>query len=265
VIRGEPFGEYKLTSQVEPIEYLCAPILKNNINAVRCLGLNYHSHAKETNLSIPSYPVLFYKPRYAIADPKTPLVVPRVAQDPPTLDFECELVVVIGKRCKDVTEHQALDYVGGYTVGNDISHREWQLQRGGGQWNFGKGFDKMTPLGPGIIAKRALTLEQNPGKMIGAGKGLRLWTKVNGELVQEGWTGDMIFGVRKAIAFLSQGTTLFPGDLIFMGTPSGVGMSRKPPRWLKHGDLVEVGMECVGVCTNYIQFEDQAGKDRAEG
>jgi 2-keto-4-pentenoate hydratase/2-oxohepta-3-ene-1,7-dioic acid hydratase in catechol pathway len=140
-----------------------------------------------------------------------------VAQEPATIDYECELVVVIGKKCKDVTEDKALDYVLGYCVGNDVSHREWQLKLGGGQWNYGKGFDGWAPVGPGLV-KPSVLGSKDPAKNLEQGKGLKIWTKVNGEVVQEGWTGDMIFGVKKTISFLSQGTTLLPGSLIFMGT-----------------------------------------------
>ena len=162
---------------------------------------------------------------------------------------------MIKKSGTNIPEQQALDYVLGYTVGNDISHRHWQLEAGGGQWNFGKGFDKLTPWGPGIVRPDVFPLDKDPGLAIGEKKGLRLWTKINGELVQEGWTGEMIFGVAKTISFLSQGTTLSAGDLIFMGTPAGVGMAKDPPRWLRHGDVVEVGLEGVGSCVNEIQFQ----------
>lgn len=131
-----------------------------------------------------------------------------MAQEAPGLDYECELVVVIGKQARDVSESKALDYVLGYSIGNDVSHREWQLKRGGGQWALGKGFDGWAPYGPGIVRK----------DLIGDPQGLHIWTKVNGREVQRSETRDMIFGVAKTIAFLSRGTTLLPGDLIFTGT-----------------------------------------------
>ncbi|KAF2206027.1 hypothetical protein GQ43DRAFT_944 [Delitschia confertaspora ATCC 74209] len=266
IIKGNPFNpkEHSVTREIAPIDTLLTPILKSNINAVRCLGLNYYPHARESKLPIPKYPVLFYKPRYSLADPRSPLLVPRFAQSPAHIDYECELVAIIGSRIRNATPPQALDAVIGYAVGNDVSHRTWQLERGGGQWNFGKGFDRMTPFGPGIVRPEVLgAVGKDPGRERGEGKGARIWTKVNGEMVQEGWTGDMIFGVGEAVSFLSQGTTLFPGDLVFMGTPSGVGMARNPPLWLKHGDLVEVGLEGVGTCSNYIHFEGK-GKGESE-
>jgi 2-keto-4-pentenoate hydratase/2-oxohepta-3-ene-1,7-dioic acid hydratase in catechol pathway len=166
------------------------------------------------------------------------------------LDYECELVAVIGKTCADVPESRALDYVFGYAVGNDVSHREWQIQRGGGQWSLGKGFDGWAPFGPGIVSSKLI---QDPQK-------LQISNKVNGKLVQESSTADMIFGVAKTIAFLSQGTTLLPGDMIFTGTPQGVGMGRKPQLWLKDGDIVEVALESVGSCTNKVDFAKAKAK-----
>lgn len=166
------------------------------------------------------------------------------------LDYECELVIVIGKEAKDVSPERALDYVLGYAVGNDVSHREWQIKRGGGQWGLGKGFDGWAPWGPGIVSS----------KIISDPNALRISTKLNGVQVQDSSTKDMIFGVRETIAFLSKGTTLLPGDLIFTGTPQGVGMGRKPNLWLKDGDLVEVELEGVGSCTNKVVFEKPAPK-----
>jgi 2-keto-4-pentenoate hydratase/2-oxohepta-3-ene-1,7-dioic acid hydratase in catechol pathway len=157
---------------------------------------------------------------------------------------------VIGRACSDVPESSALDYVLGYAVGNDVSHREWQIQRGGGQWSLGKGFDGWAPYGPGIVSSKIIKDPQS----------LTISTKLNGELVQESSTADMIFGVAKTIAFLSQGTTLLPGDLIFTGTPEGVGMGRKPQLWLKDGDVVEVGLESVGICTNRVEFTNSKAK-----
>lgn len=131
-----------------------------------------------------------------------------MAQEAPGVDYECELVVIIGREAKDVPASDALDYVLGYAVGNDVSHREWQLKRGGSQWNLGKGFDGWAPFGPGIVS----------GEVVGDPQGLRIWTKVNGETVQDSGTRDMVFGVRESVAFLSRGTTLLPGDVIFTGT-----------------------------------------------
>ena len=157
---------------------------------------------------------------------------------------------MIGKPCADVPESKALDYVFGYAIGNDVSHREWQLQRGGSQWSLGKGFDGWAPYGPGIVSSKLIKDPQT----------LQIRTKLNGKVVQESSTADMIFGVAKTIAFLSQGTTLLPGDVIFTGTPQGVGMGRKPQLWLKDGDVVEVALENVGTCINKVEFATARAK-----
>jgi len=244
VIRGEIFGKHDVTDQVQDIRLLLAPLALEDVKTVRCLGLNYEQHAKESNMPIPKYPVLFYKPITSLGGPLDNIPVHPMAQEGTGLDYECELVAVIGKACSDVSESKALDYVLGYAVGNDVSHRDWQIQRGGSQWSLGKGFDGWAPFGPGIVSTKLIKDPQD----------LQISTRVNGKTVQESSTRDMIFGVAKTIAFLSQGTTLLPGDLIFTGTPQGVGMGRKPQLWLKHGDVVEVGLENVGTCTNKVEF-----------
>lgn len=175
---------------------------------MRCLGLNYEQHAKESNLPVPKYPVLFYKPVTSIAGPTDDIPVSTLAQEGEGLDYECELVIVIGKEAKDVPESKALDYVLGYSVGNDVSHRDWQLKRGGGQWGLGKGFDGWAPFGPGIVSSELI---RDPNA-------LRISTKLNNREVQSSSTKDMIFNVAQTVSFLSQGTTLLPGDLIFTGT-----------------------------------------------
>lgn len=152
--------------------------------------------------------MLFYKPLTSLTGPSDPIPVPAPALEAAGLDYECELVVIIGRQAHNVSAANALTYVLGYAVGNDISHREWQLKRGGGQWALGKGFDGWAPFGPGIVTT---DLIPDPQK-------LRIGTELNGETVQDSGTGDMIFGVREMISFLSQGTTLLPGDLIFTGT-----------------------------------------------
>jgi 2-keto-4-pentenoate hydratase/2-oxohepta-3-ene-1,7-dioic acid hydratase in catechol pathway len=193
---------------VVDVKMLLAPLARSDIRTVRCLGLNYAQHAKESNMALPKYPVLFFKPVTAITGPFDDIPVAAVAQEGEGLDYECELVVVIGKEARDVPESRALDYVLGYAVGNDVSHRDWQLKRGAGQWGLGKGFDGFAPLGPGV-ASRAVIPDPNA---------LSISTKLNGKTVQSSSTKDMIFGVAQTIAFLSQGTTLLPGDMIFTGT-----------------------------------------------
>ncbi|KAH8760806.1 hypothetical protein BGZ57DRAFT_905392 [Hyaloscypha finlandica] len=250
IIRGQIFGKYDVTDQVEDIRLLLAPLALDDAKTVRCLGLNYEQHAKESNLPIPKFPVLFYKPITSLAGPTDPIPVHPLAQQGTGLDYECELVAIIGKACSDVPEYSALDYALGYAIGNDVSHRDWQLKHGGGQWSLGKGFDGWAPYGPGIVSSKIIKDPQN----------LQITTKLNGKTVQESSTKDMIFGIAKTIAFLSQGTTLLPGDLIFTGTPQGVGMGRKPQLWLKDGDIVEVGLEGVGSCVNKVEFTKPKAK-----
>ncbi|KAF2456715.1 hypothetical protein BDY21DRAFT_287126 [Lineolata rhizophorae] len=244
VIHGSPFDRHEVTDTVVDVRLLLAPLAREDVKTVRCLGLNYERHAHESGMPIPEHPVLFYKPVTSVAGPFDPIPVPASCQAVDGLDYECELVAVIGKEGADIPESKALEYVAGYAVGNDVSHREWQLRRGGGQWALGKGFDGWAPLGPGIVS----------AKLIGDPQALRITTKVNGQMVQDSTTRDMIFGVAQTVSRLSHGTTLLPGDLIFTGTPQGVGMGRKPQLWLNDGDVVEVSLEKVGSCINKVEY-----------
>ena len=185
-----------------------------------------------------------FKPPTSLSGPADPIPIPIPAQEYPGLDYECELVIIISRPGINIPPSRALDHVLGYAVGNDVSHREWQLKLGGGQWALGKGFDGWAPFGPGIVSKQLIP---DPGK-------LRIGTKLNGETVQDSATRDLVFGVAETVSFLSRGTTLEAGDVIFTGTPQGVGMGRKPPLWLKDGDVVEVSLEGVGTCTNRVEF-----------
>ena len=245
---ARPYTKAKsLTIILQDIRLLLQPLSPDHVRSVRGIGLNYAQHAHETNTPLPQHPILFFKPSTAVTGPFDPITIPKIAQIP-GLDYECELVVIIGKACKDVrTEQEALDCVLGYAVGNDVSHREWQMKRGGGQWCYSKGFDGWAPFGPGIVTKEVLG---NPQK-------LRIGTKINGRVVQESGSSDMVFGVAELIRFLSVGTTLLPGDVIFTGTPQGVGAGRKPPLWLKDGDVVEVELEGVGKCVNKVDYSEK--------
>ncbi|KAK6954048.1 hypothetical protein Daesc_004010 [Daldinia eschscholtzii] len=238
VIKGDIFGKHEVTDQVADVRLLLAPLALEDVKTVRCLGLNYALHAKE------------YKPVTSLSGPTDPIPIHPIAQEELGLDYEVELVVIIGKEAKDVPESEALDYVLGYAVGNDVSHRDWQVARGGGQWSLGKGFDGWAPYGPGIATSNVIKDPQT----------LKISTRVNGQTVQESNTADQIFNVSQTIAFLSRGHTLLPGDLIWTGTPSGVGMGRKPQLWLKDGDIVEVELEGVGIVSNKVEFikEDSA-------
>ena len=185
-----------------------------------------------------------YKPSTALAAPTANISVPKIAQGA-GLDFEVELVIVIGKTCRDVVAANAYQYIMGYSVGNDVSHRPLQLAPG--QWSLGKGFDSWAPLGPGIVST---SLIPNP-------QALSIRTRVNGEQRQDSNTADMIFKVAETIEHLSRGTTLQAGDVIFTGTPEGVAMGGKKgsERWLQDGDLVEVELEMVGTCTNKVVYD----------
>lgn len=164
--------------------------------------------ATKTKMPIPQYPILFYKPVTSLAGPLAQISIPKMAQEVDGIDYECELVAVIGQEGTEIEEADALKYVAAYSVGNDVSHREWQLKRGGSQWSNGKGFDTWAPWGPGMVSSKIIKDPQN----------LKISTKVNGHVVQQSNTKDMIFSVAQTIAFLSKGTTLRPGDLIFTGT-----------------------------------------------
>ncbi|MCJ1399653.1 hypothetical protein MMC11_002855 [Xylographa trunciseda] len=250
IIKGDIFGKHDVTDQVAEVKTLLAPLDNKDVGSVRCLGLNYAKHAKEANMTLPSYPILFHKPPTALTGPLSPIPVPLPAQEVPGLDYECELVAIISKPTLDVSPAEALSHVLGYSVGNDVSHREWQLKRGGGQWALGKCFDGWAPWGPGIVS----------GEVLGDPTGLRISTRVNGELRQQGETGDLIFGVAETVSKLSRGTTLMPGDVIFTGTPEGVAMGMNPPKWLKDGDVVEVSLEGVGTCRNRVEFVKEKAK-----
>ncbi|KAG0099644.1 hypothetical protein BGZ93_006629 [Podila epicladia] len=247
LVTGDIFSstENKVTETVVEVDRLLSPLAY--VPSFRCIGLNYAKHAAETNMPIPKYPILFMKPAGALQDPFRPVVVPAIAENKQA-DWESELAVVIGKKCKNVKEEEALQYVLGYTVGNDISTRKWQGSNlGSGQWCFSKSFDTFAPLGPSLVSPRLIP---DPNK-------LRIQSRVNGVPMQDSSTADMIFNVPRLIAFLSQSTTLMPGDVILTGTPEGVGFKRDPPVYLQHGDHVVCEIEHIGELHNTIAYESQ--------
>jgi ureidoglycolate lyase/2,4-diketo-3-deoxy-L-fuconate hydrolase len=197
-----------------------------------CIGLNYAEHAAETGAKLPEEPVLFMKATSAINGPYDDLQIPRGSQK---TDWEVELGVVIGEPAKYVSEERALDFVAGYCVVHDVSEREFQIERAG-QWTKGKSCDTFGPIGPWLVTKDEVPDPQN----------LRLWLEVDGERRQDGSTRTMVFGVKKLVSYLSQFMTLHPGDIISTGTPSGVGMSRKPPVFLRPGQTVRLAVEGLG-------------------
>jgi 2-keto-4-pentenoate hydratase/2-oxohepta-3-ene-1,7-dioic acid hydratase in catechol pathway len=215
--------------EVAPKVRLGAPFARPS--KIVCIGLNYREHARETNTPIPEEPVIFMKATTALIGPNDDVEIPRGSQK---TDWEVELAVVIGKRAKYVETKDAMGYVAGFTVHNDYSEREFQLERGG-QWDKGKGADTFAPMGPCLVT---------PGELDPSA--LDLWLKVNGEMMQRGNTSDMIFGVPKLISYVSHFMTLLPGDVISTGTPPGVGLARNPPLYLKAGDVVECGIDGIG-------------------
>ncbi len=204
-----------------------------------CIGLNYADHAAETNNPIPAEPVVFSKFTTTLVGPNDSIPYPEVSQK---VDYEVELVAVIGKGGKNISEDDALDHVFGYTVGNDVSARDYQLEKPAGQWILGKNFDSFCPIGPEIVTSDEVP---DPHKL-----GIRC--TVNGERLQDSSTDQLIFGIDKLVAYLSHVFTLTPGDLIYTGTPAGVGMGRTPPVWLKAGDSVVCEIDELGRLENQI-------------
>ena len=197
-----------------------------------CIGLNYSDHARETGATPPTEPVIFFKSTTAICGPNDDVVIPPGSTK---TDWEVELAVVIGRRATRVSEADALAHVAGYALHNDLSERHWQMERGG-QWVKGKSFDSFAPLGPFLATRDEIPDPQ----------ALKLWLTVNGERVQDGTTANMIFGVATLVSYVSQCMTLLPGDVISTGTPAGVGLGMKPPRYLAAGDVMELGVEGLG-------------------
>ena len=196
------------------------------------IGLNYRDHAAEAGLPVPSEPIVFMKATTCLGGPQDPIELPPGSQK---TDWEVELGIVIGRTARRVTEAEALSFVAGYCVVNDVSERAWQMERGG-TWDKGKGFDTFGPVGPWLVTTDEVSDPQ----------ALSMWLDVNGESRQRGHTSTMIFGAARLVSYLSECMTLLPGDLIATGTPPGVGMGRKPPQYLRAGDVVTLGIEGLG-------------------
>jgi len=244
-LQGSLFGDYSAGAPVEvPDSPRLSPV---DPPAIYCIGLNYRAHAAEVGLPLPEYPVLFVKSIFSLTGHGYAIETPTQAGTE-KLDYECELAIVIGKQCKNVSAADALDYVAGYTCANDVSARDWQMEWGGGQFCRGKSFDTFCPLGPELVTTDEIA---DPNK-------LNISTLVNGQRVQDSNTADMIFDVPTLIEFLSASTTLLAGSVILTGTPSGVGAGRKPPLWLKSGDSVTIEIENIGALTNPVTAESLA-------
>ncbi len=223
-----------MTSQIEPSAFFPPAIL--------AIGRNYADHAKEMGGTVPTQPIIFFKnPGCVIADGAS-IIIPAICREGgPQVDFEGELAVILGANCREVSQSDALGMVEGYAVANDVSARWWQNQGAGGQFSRGKSFDTFCPLSK-IISAKKIKDPQN----------LRIQTRVSGELMQDSSTSNMIFSVAKLISDLSRGMTLLKGTVILTGSPPGVGHARKPPRYLQHGDVVEISIESVGMLSNPV-------------
>ncbi len=237
-IEGSLLGDWRLTSDILPIDRLLAPLDPTDI---LCIGLNYREHANESKSDVLQNPMLFIKAGNTLNHPGNPIPLPKLSSQ---IDYEGELAVVIGKSAKDVSRKNALDYVLGYTIANDVTARDWQREKslGGGQFARGKSFDGFCPLGPVLVSRDEIP---DPGR-------LTIRTTLNGQLMQNGTTADMIFDVPTLIESLSSTMTLRPGAIILTGTPSGVGFARTPPVWMKDGDTIAIEIEPIGRLENPV-------------
>jgi 2-keto-4-pentenoate hydratase/2-oxohepta-3-ene-1,7-dioic acid hydratase in catechol pathway len=240
-ISGDLFGAFRVTDRPVAPGKILAPVAPPNILAI---GLNYRRHAEEGGKGVPERPMLFMKSTGSIQNPGDPIELPRRLRSD-EVDFECELAVVIGRACKNAARGRALDYVLGYTAANDVSARDWQKRLGGGQYCQGKSFDTFCPIGPVLVTRDEIP---DPNR-------LAIRTVLNGQVMQDWNTSDMVFGVAELIEFLSASKTLLPGTVILTGTPHGVGMARNPPVYLKAGDSVTVEVEGIGALTNPVVEE----------
>ena len=203
-----------------------------DVGKIIAVGINYADHGKETNIDLPNEPILFSKAVTSLSGPNDPIVLPKGSVK---CDWEVELALIIGKRAKYVTEEHALETIAGYSIINDVSEREFQLERDG-QWLKGKSFDTFAPLGPWLVTSDEVLDPQN----------LELWLTVNNQKQQDSNTSKMIFGIRQIISTISNYMTLLPGDIISTGTPTGVGLGKEPPQYLRDGDVVNLGIEGLG-------------------
>jgi 2-keto-4-pentenoate hydratase/2-oxohepta-3-ene-1,7-dioic acid hydratase in catechol pathway len=241
-----PYVE-SLLPGLTPVAYrkLLCPI--SDPQKVLCIGLNYRKHAIETGMAIPGEPIVFSKMPSAVIGPDIPIVIPSIAN---RVDYEAELVIIIGRTTRHASPEDAAQAIFGYTIGNDVSARDWQLEKPGKQWFLGKTFDSFAPIGPSITLASHLPDSRSDefGRM-----GIRL--RLNGEEMQSSTLSDLIFGPVEIVQYLSRIMTLHPGDMIFTGTPSGVGMARTPPRYLADGDRVEISIDLLGTLCNPCRAE----------
>ena len=226
----QPLGEVRLLSPIQ------AP------QKILCVGANYADHAAESGMAIPEEPIIFSKFATALCGPEDNILLPKVGAK---VDYEAELVAVIGKQGKNISQSEAMSHVAGYCSGHDVSARDWQKGKPGGQWTLGKGFDNFAPLGPYLVTPEEAGDPNN----------LRVQMRLNGETMQDSNTSQFIFKIDFLISYISNICTLMPGDLLYTGTPPGVGFARKPPVLLKDGDVCEVEIENLGVLRNPVVME----------
>jgi 2-keto-4-pentenoate hydratase/2-oxohepta-3-ene-1,7-dioic acid hydratase in catechol pathway len=253
VIRGDLFGDFEVTSKLARIGSILPPIYPCNILA---LGLNYRQHADETSVSYPDIPILFLKATTSVIGHMSPILLPQAG--PANVDYEAELAVIIGKTIKNVSRSEVMDSILGYTCANDVSARDWQIEKQKKQWARGKSFDTFCPLGPYLVTRDEIPDPHN----------LRIRTVLNGKILQDSNTYDMIFDVPAIISDLSRSMTLLPGTVILTGTPEGVGFTRQPPIYLQDGDVVTIEIERIGQLTNPVKREgrgDNVVLDSKEG
>ena len=243
VIEGDIYTEFSNTGKRRSVQRILTPVLPR---VIYCIGLNYRLHAKEAEMELPRYPVVFMKNLSAAAGHLDDILIPFSCARIPEVDYEVELAVVIKKNAKNVSPENAFEYVLGYTCANDISARRWQMHAGGGQWIKGKSFDTFCPFGPWIVTPDELT---DPDS-------LDVECVLNGNTMQKSNTSDMVFSVARIISYLSESATLVPGTIILTGTPSGVGFTRKPPVYLTPGDVLETKIEKIGILKNYVRLEE---------
>jgi 2-keto-4-pentenoate hydratase/2-oxohepta-3-ene-1,7-dioic acid hydratase in catechol pathway len=236
LIRGDLYGAFEVTSETAAVRRLLAPVTPVNVIAI---GLNYRRHAAESGLQVPDAPLVFVKLTTSVIGPNDPIVLP--ADAPDEVDYEAELAVVIGETARKVSEADALKYVLGYTCANDVSARDCQIRRDK-QWARAKGFDTFCPLGPCLLVDP----KQDPNA-------LPIRARLNGKIMQESNTADMIFSVPRLISYLSYQFTLLPSTVIVTGTPEGVGCARKPPVYLRPGDRIAVEIDGIGELVNPVE------------
>ncbi|KAM3425736.1 hypothetical protein BST61_g7669 [Cercospora zeina] len=247
VCSGNTALSASVTSDTEKVAEILCPLSVQEVPFIRCVGLNYRTHILETGRSLPENPSIFCKPSTTLAGPQEIIPIPPRGQA--QCDYEGELTILIGRDAKNVSEDDALSYVAGYLTSNDVSARDWQREPAKAgpvpQWSYSKSYDKYAPMGPCVVSTEGL----------GAAENLKLETRVNVEVRQSSNTGDLVFGVKALVSFLSQGQTIQAGSLIMTGTPGGVGLFQDPPSLLKDGDVVEVEIEGIGKIENRMAFE----------